>query len=150
MLKPIALEFSPEIVLVSAGFDIHFADPLGSMALTPRGFAGLTRSVVEIAERCCQGKVVMTLEGGYNLEALRDSVKAVLLELVGVTKTDTAEILAAADRRKVRRVLGKAWRIHKGHWPSLALAMEPDLRRRRFPREWLADLVDDALTFLRS
>ena len=150
MLKPVALDFSPEIVLVSAGFDIHFADPLGSMALTPRGFAGLTRSVVEIAESCCQGRVVMTLEGGYNLEALRDSVKAVLLELAGVTKTDTAEILATADKRKIGRVLGKAWRIHKRHWPSLSVSIEPDMRQRRSPGEWLGDLLNEVIAYLRS
>jgi acetoin utilization deacetylase AcuC-like enzyme len=150
ILKPIALDFSPEFVLVSAGFDIHFADPLGSMALTPRGFAALTRSVMEIAESCCQGRVVMTLEGGYNLEALRDSVKAVLLELAGVTKTDTTEILATTDRRKIRRVLGKAWRIHRRHWPSLAVSMEPDMRLRRSPREWLGDLLNEVIATLRS
>lgn len=150
ILKPMALEFSPEIVLVSAGFDIHFADPLGSMTLTPQGFAGLTRSVMEIAETCCAGKLVLTLEGGYNLEALRHSVKAVLLELAGVTKTDTAKILAMADRRKIRQVFRKAWRIHRAHWPSFAASVEPNMRRRRSPWEWLGDMCNETIAYLRS
>jgi len=150
ILKPIALEFSPEIVLVSAGFDIHFADPLGSMTLTPQGFAGLTRSIMEIAETCCEGKVVLTLEGGYNLEALRGSVKAVLLELAGVTKTDSARILATANLRKIRRVFRKAWRVHKRYWPSLAASLEPDMRRRRSSGEWLGDLWSETIAYLRT
>jgi len=150
ILKPMALEFAPEIVLVSAGFDVHFADPLGSMTVTPSGFAGLTRSVMEIAETSCKAKVVLTLEGGYNLEALRDSVKAVLLELAGVTKTDTAKTLAIADMRKIRRVFRKAWRVHKGYWPSFAASLEPDLRRRRSPGEWLGDLLNETAAYLRS
>lgn len=150
ILKPLALEFSPEIVLVSAGFDIHFADPLGSMSLTPQGFAGLTRSVMEIAETSCAGKLVLTLEGGYNLEALRDSVKAVLLELAGVTKTDTAKTLAMADMRKIRRVFGKAWRVHKRYWPSFAASLEPGMRRRRSPGEWLGDFWNETVAYLGS
>ena len=150
ILKPMALEFAPEIVLVSAGFDVHFADPLGSMALTPSGFAGLTCSVMEIAETSCEGKVVLTLEGGYHLEALRDSVKAVLLELAGVTKTDSARMSATADMRKIRRVFRKAWRVHKTYWPSLAASLGPHLRRRRSPGEWLADLWNETITYLRA
>ena len=81
LLKPIALEFEPDLILVSAGFDIHFNDPLGGMKVTPSGFAGMTRVLLDIAAQCCRGKLVMTLEGGYNLEALRDSVREVLKEM---------------------------------------------------------------------
>ena len=77
VLRPVALEFEPELILISAGFDIHHDDPLGGMKVTPLGFAGLTRSVLDTADLCCQGKVVMTLEGGYGLQGLKDSVRAV-------------------------------------------------------------------------
>jgi acetoin utilization deacetylase AcuC-like enzyme len=150
ILKPMAVEFSPELVLVSAGFDIHVADPLGSMAVTAQGFAGLTRSVMEMADTSCQGKLVMTLEGGYNLGALRDSVKAVLLELANLTMTDTSKLLANADRKKVDRVLRKAWRIHGRHWPSLAASLDPHIRQRRSIVKWLGDLRDEAAAYLRS
>jgi acetoin utilization deacetylase AcuC-like enzyme len=150
ILKPVALAFSPEIVLVSAGFDIHFADSLGSMTVTTQGFAGLTRSIMEIAESCCEGKLIMTLEGGYNLEALRDSVKAVLLELAGITRTDTATLLATLDGRKIRRVLRKAWRVHQRHWPCLAASLDPDIRRRQSPGEWMGDVWDETVAYLRS
>ncbi|MBW2033663.1 MAG: histone deacetylase, partial [Deltaproteobacteria bacterium] len=83
ILKPIALEFDPELILVSAGFDIYEGDPLGGMNVTPEGFAGLIRSILNVANECCGGRVVLTLEGGYNLTGLRDSVKTVLRELAG-------------------------------------------------------------------
>ena len=67
ILRPIALEYKPQLVLVSAGFDIHYDDPLGGMEVTPKGFARLTQILMEIAEATAQGKLVITLEGGYSV-----------------------------------------------------------------------------------
>ena len=150
VLKPVAFEFGPELVLVSAGFDPHVNDPLGGMRVTPEGFAGMTRSIVDIAERCCAGKVVMTLEGGYNLEGLRDSVRAVLRELAGLQRTDTAAIMAAADPTKlkyvlwrVRRVLGRYWKSFQsspGDSPDPGLSLS----------EWLRETVARFLDYFKS
>lgn len=76
ILVPAALSFSPDFVLISAGFDAHEQDTLGSMKVTSEGFAQLTRIVKQIAERCCQGRLVSVLEGGYNLENLADAAEA--------------------------------------------------------------------------
>jgi hypothetical protein len=51
----------PNLILVSAGFDIHTGDPLGGMCVTPRAFAALTRLLMEISEECCEGRLVMSL-----------------------------------------------------------------------------------------
>jgi len=67
-----------------------------------------------------------------------------------VTKTDTAKILAMADRRKIRQVFRKAWRIHRAHWPSFAASVEPNMRRRRSPWEWLGDMCNETIAYLRS
>ncbi len=75
-LKPAALAFRPDFILISAGFDAHKDDRIGGLAVTTEGFAGLTRMVRELAETCCQGRLVSLLEGGYNLQALADSVEA--------------------------------------------------------------------------
>lgn len=75
-LKPAALAFRPDFVLISAGFDAHQSDPLGGMKLTAEGYAELTRIVKGIAETCCKGRLVSVLEGGYALEGLADSVEA--------------------------------------------------------------------------
>jgi acetoin utilization deacetylase AcuC-like enzyme len=84
LIFPISVSFNPEIVLVSAGFDIYYKDPLGGMKVTKEGFAFLTRIIMDIAERCCNGKMIVILEGGYHLEGLRESAKEVLKELMGI------------------------------------------------------------------
>ena len=122
ILKPIALEFDPELVLVSAGFDIHGSDPLGGMQVTPEGFAALTRSIMDIAMKCCGGKVAITLEGGYDLKGLRDSVKAVLRELAGLSETSIEEIISGGDQRKVEYAVQQVREAHARFWKNLLMS----------------------------
>jgi acetoin utilization deacetylase AcuC-like enzyme/formylglycine-generating enzyme required for sulfatase activity len=75
-LKPAALAFSPDFVLISAGFDAHKDDLLGGMEVTAQGFAQLTQFAKGIAEMCCEGRLVAVLEGGYGLHGLAASVEA--------------------------------------------------------------------------
>lgn len=81
ILKPIALSFEPELILISAGFDTYYQDPLGGMRVTPEGFAAMARVLLNIAEECCEGRVVAVLEGGYHAAGLTRSVKAMLEEM---------------------------------------------------------------------
>jgi acetoin utilization deacetylase AcuC-like enzyme len=78
---PRALNYKPDCVLVSAGFDAHYADPLAQMQVTEAGYRRLTRVVKEIAARCCEHRLISVLEGGYHLEALGRSVQAHVEEL---------------------------------------------------------------------
>ncbi len=72
-----ALEaFKPELILISAGFDAHRADPLAGLNWETEDFAWLTHRLCDIADRHCKGRIVSTLEGGYDLEALAESVAA--------------------------------------------------------------------------
>jgi acetoin utilization deacetylase AcuC-like enzyme len=119
ILKPIALEFAPELILVSAGFDIYEGDPLGGMTVTPEGFAGLTRSVLNIANACCGGKVVITLEGGYNLTGLRESVKMVLRELAGLSVTNTESIVSSGDQMMLDSLVEQVFQNHGRYWKNL-------------------------------
>ena len=73
--------WQPELVLVSAGFDAHGADPLASLEWEAEDFAWLTAAIVDLAERTCGGRVVSALEGGYDLDALAASVAAHVGEL---------------------------------------------------------------------
>ncbi|MBP1607985.1 MAG: putative Deacetylase, histone deacetylase family [Acidobacteria bacterium] len=73
LLLPAAMDFKPEMVLVSCGFDSHFRDPLGGMGVTEAGFACLTELIVKIANQTCSGKIVSFLEGGYDLQAIASS-----------------------------------------------------------------------------
>jgi acetoin utilization deacetylase AcuC-like enzyme len=107
------------LILVSAGIDIYINDPLGGMRVTPRGFAGLTRSIMDISNECCDGKMVMTLEGGYNLQGLSDSVKEILKEMAGLTTTDKSSILDKADQNRVDRLMKHVAQVHCGFWKGL-------------------------------
>jgi len=81
MLLPIARQFNPEFILVSAGFDCHFRDPLGAMRVTEAGFGAITRRIKRLAAETCGGRLAAALEGGYDLQALAGSARAVLKEL---------------------------------------------------------------------
>ena len=116
ILRPIALQFKPDLVLGSVGFDIYMRDPLGGMSVTPHGFAGMTRILMEIASSTCNGKLVLTLEGGYNLEGLRDSVKAVLKELRGESTIGDRDWSGEEDQRILVPVLEKVKSIHGRYW----------------------------------
>ena len=78
-----AIEFSPDFILISAGFDAHKDDPLGNLMLTEASYAEMTNIVLDIANTCCKGRVLSALEGGYNLNALAMSVEAHLREMMG-------------------------------------------------------------------
>ncbi|MEZ4241466.1 MAG: histone deacetylase [Myxococcota bacterium] len=78
VLVPRAAAVAPELVLVSAGFDAHRDDPLGGLRATDETFAELARIVHEVAARHAGGRLVLTLEGGYDLGALGRSVRAVV------------------------------------------------------------------------
>jgi acetoin utilization deacetylase AcuC-like enzyme len=73
---PALLDFRPELVLISAGFDAHAADPLANLDWTADDFAWLTERICDVADDTCEGRVVSTLEGGYDLDALGLSVAA--------------------------------------------------------------------------
>ncbi len=73
---PALEEFRPDMLLISAGFDAHSADPLASLHLVAEDFAWVTEKLLELAARHCHGRVVSVLEGGYDLESLAASVAA--------------------------------------------------------------------------
>jgi len=74
--------FSPELVIISAGFDAHYRDPLGGLNLVEADFAWATRALMDIADKSCDGRVVSLLEGGYDLEGLARSVAAHVITLM--------------------------------------------------------------------
>jgi len=83
-IAPRLHEFTPELIIVSAGFDAHYRDPLGGLNYATSDFGWLTKKIVEIANQCCKGRVVSLLEGGYDLPSLAASVEVhvkVLMEI---------------------------------------------------------------------
>jgi acetoin utilization deacetylase AcuC-like enzyme len=116
IIAPSARAYNPELILVSAGFDTHRDDPIGGMRMTEAGFAVLTRILMNLARRCCNGRLVMTLEGGYHLAALAESVVAVLAEMADLTVSRPARMAAMADAHKCRYVLSRFASVHRHRW----------------------------------
>ena len=84
ILVPLAKRFQPQLILVSAGYDCHWADQLSLMQVTVAGFAGIVGIIKQLADELCQGKLLLSLEGGYHLEALSHSIKATFEKLLGI------------------------------------------------------------------
>jgi acetoin utilization deacetylase AcuC-like enzyme len=114
ILKPIALEYKPELVLVSAGFDPYVKDPLGGMEVTGDGFGNLATIIRAIADATCGGKVLLTLEGGYNPDGLREGVRSVLQALNGPAWT-----VPVMDSPAAEKVIQSIIARQKKYWKSL-------------------------------
>ena len=80
-LEEMAASFSPDLIIISAGFDSHLGDPLGQLLLQDEDFVEMTRAVKQWAANSCNGRLVSCLEGGYNLETLGETVRAHVEEL---------------------------------------------------------------------
>jgi acetoin utilization deacetylase AcuC-like enzyme len=125
IIVPLGKEYQPELILVSCGFDIYKDDPLGAMEVTADGFSYLTRCLVQLAEEVCGGKLLVTLEGGYDLNGQRDGAMAVLSELVGqkletgfatnLNKSQAKKLLAAQSVHpaieQAREVAKRSWKL---------------------------------------
>ena len=80
-LEEMAASFSPDLIIISAGFDSHLGDPLGQLLLKDEDFVAMTRALKQWAASSCKGRLVSCLEGGYNLETLGETVRAHVEEL---------------------------------------------------------------------
>jgi acetoin utilization deacetylase AcuC-like enzyme len=101
---PRAQAFRPQLILVSAGFDAHRNDSIGSMAVSERGFAAMCSALKDLAESHCGGKLVLMLEGGYHLTALSQSVHACVEVLAGGRRESFPGGVSDAARRAVAAV----------------------------------------------
>ncbi|GJU94638.1 histone deacetylase 5 [Tanacetum coccineum] len=112
ILIPVAKEFKPDIILISAGFDAAIGDPLGKCRVTPNGYTILLKKLMEFSS----GKIVMALEGGYNLTSLANSVLAcveLLLDDKPITESTDAYPFESTWRviKAVREELSSYWPV---------------------------------------
>jgi len=121
LLWPIARLYRPELILVAAGFDIHHSDPLRSMNLTEAGFARMTDLLLQMASELCGERLVLALEGGYNSEALCDSVAMVLWELVGQSVINRREMEQVEDAQygNIAQLIDRVKEIQRKYWKTL-------------------------------
>jgi acetoin utilization deacetylase AcuC-like enzyme len=105
-------QYKPQLILVSAGFDGHYKDPLGGLSLTQAGYASAAASLILSAERCCAGKICFVLEGGYSVDALKDCCRGVMAEM---EKPHPVE-LSVRESALFREISQKAARFSRWKW----------------------------------
>ena len=114
IVGPAAWRFQPQLILVSAGYDAHWDDPLASMQLSIGGYTRIAQALKELAEELCAGRLVITLEGGYHLDALSYSVLNTFAVLLGVEGWQVVDPLGPS-RRPERSVDDMVERVRQAH-----------------------------------
>ncbi len=125
ILVPIGREFSPEVVLVSAGFDIWWQDPLGGMQVTEKGIAAISRALIDLADEVCNGRIAFVLEGGYSKEGLGKGVVMVLKQLhqgadFEEEREAASHFLSNASAQSAYRSIEEILRTQANYWECLA------------------------------
>ena len=113
IVAPVLDQYKPQLILVSAGFDAHFRDPLAALIVTNAGYASLSASLILAADRNCQGKICFVLEGGYNAEALRDCTRVTMTQMEAGTPAETPTAinpLFYQISERSRGIVGSFWR----------------------------------------
>jgi acetoin utilization deacetylase AcuC-like enzyme len=114
---PVIDQFRPELLLISAGYDAHERDPLGRMRLSTPGYAVLTKSLCDAADRHCHGRVLAVTEGGYDLTALKGCLDSTLQVLDGAAVPPAGEQPRASTPRsriaiaQARSAQAKYWKL---------------------------------------
>ncbi|XP_077370269.1 protein deacetylase HDAC6 isoform X2 [Festucalex cinctus] len=123
VVMPIATEFNPSLVLVSAGFDAARGDPLGGYHVTPEGYAHLTHMLMSLA---C-GRVLLILEGGYNLTSISDSMAMCTSVLLG-DPPPSLETPHPPPHHAAVAVINEVIRHHAPYWKSLRINIPESVR----------------------
>lgn len=117
VLMPAARRFRPELILVSAGYDSHWKDPLAEMNLSIEGYTHLLTALLELADEVCDGRLVCVLEGGYHTEVLSHSVLSALRLLQGSARGVSDPFgPAPKEERPVSQLLDRLCSLH--HLPD--------------------------------
>lgn len=111
VVEPIVTQYQPQALLVSAGQDPHVDDPLASMAVTEHGFAHMAQRVLHLAQECCEGRLALVLEGGYDRIASAHSVEAIMRALA----SESAPEVGAGSGRPLQAV-ARAVETQRQYW----------------------------------
>jgi acetoin utilization deacetylase AcuC-like enzyme len=114
IVEPAAWRFQPQLILVSAGYDAHWDDPLAYMQLSIGGYTAIARALKGLAGELCDGRLVITLEGGYHLDALACSVLNTFAVLLGDEDWQLVDPLGPSPRgeRPIDDVVARVRQIH--------------------------------------
>jgi acetoin utilization deacetylase AcuC-like enzyme len=113
VIVPAGRRFSPDVIMVSAGYDSHDGDLLCSMRLNDLSYRKITDCLVDLADETCDGRLITTLEGGYNIDAQARSIVQTVAGLAGVDMpADDATLKSSAYADRAIEVIGEAGRLH--------------------------------------
>ncbi|HSW55803.1 MAG TPA: histone deacetylase, partial [Ignavibacteriaceae bacterium] len=105
-------KFKPDIILISAGYDAHWEDPLANLNLSLTGYNWISRELIKSAEKICNSKIVFFLEGGYNLEVLCNGVANTIRGLLGIELFDDPLGKPNEEEPNIERVINELIKIH--------------------------------------
>eukprot|EP01125_Pyxidicula_operculata_P007588 TRINITY_DN2576_c1_g2_i2.p1 TRINITY_DN2576_c1_g2~~TRINITY_DN2576_c1_g2_i2.p1 ORF type:complete len:521 (+),score=59.15 TRINITY_DN2576_c1_g2_i2:113-1564(+) len=115
LVMPISREFNPDIVLVASGFDAGIGDPMGEFKLSPKAFGQLTHKISQLAG----GKLVLSVEGGYNVDTVSGAVHSCLSVLTGLNK-DLKDPTKGAAKPETRKSIDMVKETHSKYWKCLS------------------------------
>ncbi len=112
VIIPSLERFNPDLILVSAGYDAHWDDPLAGLTLSLSGYDWISRELIKTAESVCSGKIVFFLEGGYNLQVLNNGVANTLSRLLGIDTFDDPIGKSPQPEEGVEKMINELIKIH--------------------------------------
>ena len=110
---PALRKFNPNLILVSAGFDAHWDDPLANLNLSLTGYNWISRELIKCANEICSGKIIFFLEGGYNLDVLRYGVTNAISGLIGIDAFDDPLGASKITEPDINKLINELSQIHK-------------------------------------
>lgn len=121
LFAPLAEEFKPDIFCVSAGQDAYFLDPIANLRFCIKTYAEIAQRLVDLAEKLCNGRISIVLEGGYNLQGVPHAITAVITTLAGLTDIEIIEPVnpppqeisetVAKRIQDIKKILSRYWKI---------------------------------------
>lgn len=110
LIVPFVRTFRPDLLIVSAGYDAHWRDPLASLGLSTAGYAMLSRGLAALAEEHCQGRIVFLLEGGYDADNVANGIRAGFAALTGHPQKEIADVCPHPEPQiEARLARTRAW-----------------------------------------
>lgn len=112
IIQPALEHFNPDFLLISAGFDAHWSDPLANLQFSTSGYYMLSKELIQAAERFCEGRIAFVLEGGYDPDALADNVGTVLYALSDLEPPEDRLGPAPIDEPNISQLIQEIRTIH--------------------------------------
>jgi len=115
---PIIQQYKPQFILVSAGFDGHYSDPVGSLSLSTQGYSEVFLKISKLASQLCDGRLVVSLEGGYSLSFLGKMVTSVIARMADIPYRvrDNSPVAHPRIRKNAEQIISDVRRIQSSFW----------------------------------